>query len=264
MNILLPVLIVCAIGLIAGVGLSIASILMAVPVDQKETAVREALPGANCGACGYTGCDGYAKAVAAGEAPANRCAPGGGETARKLGEILGVSVEAQTPRVAVVRCLGHYDNTTDKMEYHGVMSCAAAAQHFGGVTACPNGCMGLGDCVNACPFGAIRVCNGVAMVDEEKCTACSQCVAACPKHLIELVPRQDVAVVRCRNRQKGAETRKVCKAGCIGCMKCEKLCPTGAITVTNFLAHVDYDKCTGCNQCVENCPVHVIVPLTKA
>ena len=173
MEILTPILIVGIIGLLAGVILAVASIVMAVPKDEKAEALEEVLPGANCGACGFSGCPGYAAAMAKGEAQPGLCSPGGAEVAQKCAEILGggdVQVEYKT---ALVHCLGSYDNTTDKMLYDGIQSCSAAAFLMGGVTSCRFGCMGLGDCQRACQYGAITVCNGLARIDPAKCKGCS-------------------------------------------------------------------------------------------
>ena len=160
--------------------------------------------------------------------------------------------------MAVVRCSGSADYTSDKMEYAGIQSCSAAVLLAGGPASCQYGCMGLGDCVNACQYGAIEICNGVAHIDPARCKGCSMCVAACPKHLITLVPYRPLAVVRCSSCDKGAQTNKVCKIGCIGCMKCEKICESDAIHVKDFHAVVDPEKCTGCGKCAEVCPRHVI------
>ena len=167
------------------------------------------LPGANCGACGFSGCDGYAAALAHGEAKVGLCSPGGAECAEKISAYLGVdnaSVEAKT---ALVHCLGSYDNTTDKVVYEGIQTCAAAVMVAGGIASCQYGCMGLGDCMRACQYGAISICNGVAKIDPHKCKGCSMCVAACPKHLISFVPLKSQAVLRCSNCDKGAMTNKV-------------------------------------------------------
>lgn len=255
---LLPVLFVAGIGLLAGLILSFASVLMAVPKDQKAEKLREMLPGANCGACGFSGCDGYAAALAKGEAKPGLCTVGGTETAKKLAEYLGVDAGSVEQRRAVVRCLGSYDNTSDKVQYEGVPSCAAAARLAGGPANCSYGCIGLGDCAEACQFGAIGIRNGAAMVVPERCTGCSQCAQACPKQLITMVPVKKQAVVLCSSCDKGNVLGKLCSAGCIGCMKCEKACSHDAIHVTNFLASVDPQKCTGCGECAAVCPRHVI------
>ena len=150
--------------------------------------------------------------------------------------------------------MGSLDNTSYKAEYSGVKSCAAAAKVGGGLTACSFGCMGLGDCEAACPYDAIHVCNGVAVVDEKKCKACAMCVKACPRKIISIVPLKNSAVIRCSNKDKGAAARKACTSACIGCKKCEKNCPTGAVTVKDFCATVDPKLCNGCGACVDNCP----------
>ncbi len=251
------IIIVSVIGLIAGLGLAIASIVMAVPKDEKAEEIQACLPGANCGACGFSGCAGYAAALAKGEAKVGLCSPGGAEVADAIGAILGVSgtVEAKT---ALVHCIGSYDVTSDKMEYDGLKSCAAASLVAGGTSSCRYGCMGMGDCMAACQYGAIKICNGVAMIDPKKCKGCSQCIAACPKHLISFVPLKKQAVVRCSNCDKGALVNKVCKVGCIGCMKCTKVCEVQAVTVSNFKATVDPEKCIGCGKCKDVCPRHII------
>ena len=261
MNFITPILIVGIIGLLAGVVLAVASILLAVPKDETAEALEEILPGANCGACGFSGCSGYAAAMSKGEAKPGLCSPGGEETAQKFAELLGsgeVSVEYKT---ALVHCMGSYDNTTDKMIYDGIESCSASTFLAGGISSCRYGCMGMGDCVRACEYGAVSVCNGVARIDPQKCRGCSKCVEACPKGLIKFVPLKRQAVVRCSNCDKGRDTMQVCKIGCIGCKKCEKTCEDGAITVQDNLARVDPQKCTGCGKCAEACPRNVITML---
>lgn len=261
MEILTPILIVGIIGLLAGVILAVASIVMAVPKDETAQALEEILPGANCGACGFSGCPGYAAAMAKGEAQPGLCSPGGAEVAQKCAELLGGGDVQMEYKTALIHCLGSYDNTTDKMLYDGIPSCAAAAQLMGGITSCRYGCMGLGDCQRACQYGAITICNGLARVDPGKCKGCSKCVAACPKGIISLVPLKKQAVVRCSSCDKAKGTMAVCNIGCIGCGKCARTCQFGAVTVENGVAKVDPQKCTACRQCVEACPRHVITLL---
>ena len=251
---LIAVAVVAGIGLLIGLILSIASIVMAVPKDKKAEALLEVLPGANCGACGFSGCAGYADALAKGEAEVGMCPVGGEQVASMTAVILGVDPGKTEKKCAVVRCMGSLDNTEYKANYQGIQSCAAAAKIGGGLTACAFGCIGLGDCEKACPYDAVRVCNGVAVVDSDKCKACSLCVKACPRGIIALAPVKDMAIVRCSNHDKGALTRKLCKTGCIGCKKCEKSCEQGAVTVKDFCAYVDPAKCTGCKACVDACP----------
>ncbi|MBR1534251.1 MAG: RnfABCDGE type electron transport complex subunit B, partial [Ruminococcus sp.] len=207
-GILIAVALVAGIGLLIGLILSIASIVMAVPKDEKAEQILEALPGANCGACGFSGCSGYANALAKGEAEVGMCAPGGLSCTKEISKILGIEAKGAEPKVAVVKCMGSLDNTSYKAEYSGLRSCAAAMKIGGGLTACSYGCMGLGDCEAVCPYDAIHVCNGVAVVDKDKCKACTLCVKACPRQIIEIVPLKNQAIVRCSNHDKGAVTRK--------------------------------------------------------
>lgn len=258
MEILVPVIIVAVIGLIGGIMLSLASHFLAVKVDERVSKVREVLPGANCGACGYTGCDGYAAAVASGEAELSKCAPGGANVASAIGEIMGASVGDVRRKYAVVMCHGSGEYTSDKFEYHGINSCAAAALLAAGPASCRYGCMGLGDCALVCEYGAVRTENGVTFIDRELCKGCGKCAAVCPKHIIRVIDADERAVVHCMNTDKGAETRKYCKTGCIGCMKCMKVCEHDAVKVENFVATVDNDKCIGCGKCEEACPQHII------
>lgn len=262
--ILLPVILVAGIGLVLGLGLAITSKIMAVPVDEKAEAITECLPGANCGACGFSGCAGYAAALSSGKATeTNLCAPGGNAAAAQIAEILGTAPASVLPTVAVVHCLGNSTNSEDKMNYQGVSSCRMASQLFGGAKECTYGCLGLGDCVDACDFEAIHICDGVARISTIACHSCKKCVKACPKGLIKMVPLNVTqAAVLCNNKEKGAVARKHCKAACIGCMKCMKTCEHDAIKVENFLATVDPEKCIGCGKCHEVCPVGCIDLIT--
>ncbi|MEG1887362.1 MAG: RnfABCDGE type electron transport complex subunit B [Oscillospiraceae bacterium] len=259
MEILIPIIIVGAIGLVAGIGLAIASVIMSVPVDETRSKLREALPGANCGACGYTGCDAYADALASGEAKPGACTPGGEDTNSALGEILGVEVVASEKLTAAVLCNGTCDNTSEKMDYQGVSTCSGANMLYSGTKACNFACLGFGDCMSVCKFGAVSIKNQKAFINPILCTACGACVKKCPKSIIELVPQKSDVIVFCSNHDKGGVTRKVCTVGCIACKKCEKACEFGAIAVSDNLAKINYDKCTNCGKCVEQCPVHCIV-----
>ena len=252
-TIMLAILIVAALGLIAGLGLSVASALMAVPKDEKAEQIEEILPGANCGACGYSGCSGYAKALSKGVAALGLCSPGGESVVRAVSEILGTEPSDVEYKTALVHCIGSLDNTENCTNYQGIESCRAVAQLYAGEKDCSYGCIGKGDCLNSCEYGAISICNGVAKIDPKKCKGCSKCVKACPKNLISFVPLKKQAVVRCMNCDKGAVTNKNCKVGCIGCMQCVKVCEYGAIEVKNFVAKVDAKKCIGCGKCVDVC-----------
>lgn len=258
-QILIATAIIGAIGLLGGALLSVVSAICD-KGDENErlAAIRDALPGANCGACGYAGCDSYAEAVENGSAEPNLCAPGGKDTASKLSEILGVEIESNH-KIAKVLCAGCSDNVDTKYNYTGMPSCKAAAALGGGMSACDYGCIGLGDCAEICPFDAISIENGLAVVDKEKCTGCSKCVNTCPKSIIALVPYKKAAQIPCNNHQKGAIARKICKTACIGCSACARACEFGAITMDNFLGIIDAEKCTACGKCIAACPQKIIV-----
>ena len=258
--IIITTLVIAVIGAVVGAGLVFTGNKFHVDVDERETAVREQLPGNNCGACGFAGCDALAAAIAKGEAPVNACPVGGAPVAAKLGEIMGTSAEAMERRVAFVRCKGTCEVTHNQGNYVGVMDCRSAVLAGINVTDCTYGCLGFGSCVTVCPENAIRVVNGVAMVNRKKCVGCGLCVKACPRGLIELVPESKRVIVQCSNRDKGPQVKKVCSAGCIGCGFCQRVCESGAINVVANLANVNYANCTQCGKCVEKCPVKVITP----
>jgi Na+-translocating ferredoxin:NAD+ oxidoreductase RNF subunit RnfB len=258
--ILTPVLLVVAMGFVFAVILTIASKVFYVPVDETVTDLTAALPGANCGGCGFAGCSDYANALAAdpeGVGP-NKCPVGGADVAAKLASILGIEAGSTEPQVAVVMCNGNSANAKSFAEYQGPLTCSAAATLFGGNNACKYGCLGLGDCTRACNFGAIKVCDGVAVVARELCTGCGACASTCPKHIIRIAPAKNKVVVQCSNTDKGAQTRKACSVGCIGCGKCQKVCKFEAITIENNLAKIDPDKCKNCGLCSKECPTHAI------
>ncbi len=259
-TILLAVIVVAALGLLCAIVLVVASKIMAVKVDPRITAIRGCLPGANCGACGYAGCDGYAAALVEEEGvKTNLCIPGGKETAVQIADVLGVQAESVEHVVAAVHCRGTDSATEDKMDYNGISSCKASTLLYGGKGQCPYGCLGLGDCASVCPQGAICVEHGIAQVDARKCIGCGLCAKTCPKGLIEMIPVGATVLVACKNKEKGGAARQHCKNACIGCMKCQKVCPFGAVTVKDNLATIDYSICTGCALCSQVCPTGAIV-----
>ena len=259
MQILIPIALLLGIGVVCAVLLTLASVFFGVKEDETAVAIRDCLPGANCGACGYSGCDGYAKALADGSAQkTNLCIPGGDSVAQQIAQVLGVEAEDVVEKVAYVACNGTCDVVQQKYDYKGLQTCLAANLAYNGDRTCTSACLGYGDCMKVCPQDAIRIENGVAKVDPQACIGCGICTRECPNHIIKLVNDTTRVVVACSNHDKGAVTRKNCSNGCIGCMKCQKTCPHGAITVVNNLATIDYSLCTGCGACVEVCPVHCL------
>ena len=261
-TILLSIAVLGVLGALFGAVLAFAAKIFHVEVDPREAAVREALAGANCGGCGYPGCDGYAKAVAAGEAPCNKCVASGPEAAARIAEIMGVAASDAEKMVAFVPCSGCKDVAEMRFNYSGPEDCRAAML-FGGKSnkLCTFACIGMGNCVKACKFDAMHIVKGVAQVDRSKCVGCGACADACPKDIVKLIPEKQKLMVACRSQDKGGQVMKICKAGCIGCMKCQRECPNDAIHVENFLAKIDPEKCVQCGHCAEVCPRQIIKKL---
>ncbi|HEY8362712.1 MAG TPA: RnfABCDGE type electron transport complex subunit B [Tissierellaceae bacterium] len=257
-DILNPVLVLGGLGLGFGVLLSVSSIIFAVKVDPKIDEVRSVLPGANCGACGFPGCDGLARAIVEGKAPVNGCIVGGNPVAEKVANIMGAKAENIEKKVATVLCQGDCSKAKEKGVYRGIKDCRAANILQGGSKACSYGCLGCGTCKDVCQFDAIEMRNGVAFVNKDKCTACMKCIEVCPKKIIELVPYDNHYVVKCKSNDPGKVVRSKCSIGCIGCQICVKNCPTQAIGFENYLAKIDYSKCINCGTCAEKCPTKAI------
>lgn len=260
MEILIATLVVGLIGLLIGITLVGAGAFFHVEVDERESAVRAELPGNNCGACGYAGCDALAAAIVNGSAPVNACPICSADATGAIGEIMGVSVSAAQRRVARVHCSGDCVKSPAKVGYVGIQDCRAAALAGLSPSACAYGCLGFGTCAKTCPQDAISMVDGLARVRPAACVGCGLCVSACPQGLISLVPA-GVFSVSCSSHDKGPAVKKVCAAGCIGCGLCVKQCEYGAVTLENNLAVIDPDKCTGCGKCAEKCPVKVILPV---
>lgn len=263
MDFVLRVLFFLVIGAVSGGLLTIAGKLFFVKTDETVEKITEALPGANCGGCGFAGCEAYASAIAKGEAKPNLCSPGGLEVNKTISAILGVAVEETEPVAAYVHCNGCNTATEDKYKYIGTKSCAAAEKFYNGKGSCSFGCIGFGDCVNACDSGGIEIKNGVAVINPAMCIACGKCIKACPNHLISFKKKSALAAVRCSSQDAGKITRTVCKNGCIACGICVKKCPEGAITINGNHAEIDYNKCVSCGACAEACPVKCIELLEK-
>ena len=266
-EILTAVAILGGLGLVFGLILAAASKLFYVHTDPRLYALNECLPGANCGGCGYAGCNGYAEAVLKGEAPIGKCNSGGNDCAQAMAEIMGQKAETVTRKVALVRCSGYkgVDETGKstgarmKGEYEGFQDCHAASKVGGnGPLSCKFGCLGFGNCVKACKEDAIKVVGGVAKVDSEKCIGCMACAAVCPRNLIIPVDYDKHVIIACASHAKGAVTVRGCSQGCIGCGLCTKICPHDCIHVENNLAVIDYSKCTSCGLCAAVCPKKLI------
>ena len=266
--IFMAVIVLGAIGLVSAIVLFIVSKKFAVKEDPRLAEVSSLLPQANCGGCGYPGCGGMADALVkgadAGSLDGLYCPVGGQEMMGQIADLLGMAIANSEPMVAVVRCNGTCVSRPRIAEYSGLRTCSAINACGAGETACGYGCLGCGDCVSACQFGAISINQetGIAEVDENKCTSCGACVKACPRHIIELRkkgPKNRRVYVSCVNKDKGPIAMKACKVSCIGCGKCEKECAFGAITVEGNVAYIDHTKCRLCRKCVKVCPRNAIV-----
>jgi len=258
-DVLMPVYIVGGLGLVFGVCLAYASKKFVVKIDERIAAARELLPGANCGACGQTGCDGFADSLIAGKSAINGCPVGGVELSKKLGKLMGIEASDDSDKkIARIMCEGSFDNCRNKYEYAGINDCTTAAVLHGGPSACSYGCLGMGNCVRACQFGAIEVENGLARVIDGLCVGCSICVSSCPKKIIKMIPAKSEYTVQCSSLDKGSVVKKSCSVGCIGCGRCFKVCPSNAIKLYGTLAEINPLLCTSCGECEKACPVKII------
>ena len=258
------VLTLCLVGIVAAVLLWVVAKKFKVEEDPRIDDVEKMLPGANCGGCGFAGCRGMADALVVRDDISDLyCPVGGPDVMKAVAGYLGKAAAEKEPRTATVRCGGTCDKRPRTNLYNGASSCAVASSLYVGETGCAFGCLGYGDCAEACAFDAIAVNpeTGLAEVDAEKCTACGACVKACPKGLVELRkkwPKGRAVYVSCMSKDKGAVVMKACKAGCIGCSKCVKACAFEAIKVENNVAFIDSDKCKLCRKCVNECPTGAI------
>ena len=249
---------IAAIGLVCAALLAFAERKFGVKTDEKTASAEAALPGANCGGCGYPGCAGYAEAVALRDAPLNKCGPGGQAVAEALARITGRDAGVSEPRTAVVRCGGGNVSAKRKSDYNGISDCGAAALVAGGWKECAHGCLGFASCARICPNGAIDMVDGVAVVNPAHCGGCGMCAAKCPRALITIIPRAHRAHILCNSPDKGAAVMKVCSRGCIGCGICVKTSGGATLKMNGFLAVTDYAQAPltddAANAAIAKCP----------
>lgn len=245
LSLLSATLILGGLGLLFGAGLAVASKAFAVYKDPRISKIEDVLPGANCGACGAPGCAGFAEGVVEGKYPVDGCTAGGAEVAEAVASIMGTEAGDMKNCVAVVRCRGDRDACPDRARYHGIRDCRAAALVDDGSKGCVYGCLGMGTCVEACPFDAMVMGeNGLPVVIEDRCTACSECVKACPRDIMELMPKDQHVFIACKSQDFGKAVKSVCKVGCIGCSLCAnpKTTAEGLITMDGKLPVIHYDQ----------------------
>ena len=258
MNILLPVLVLGALGIIFGLWLGFVQKLFFIKKDPRIEHIFSLLPGSNCGACGLAGCYGLAGALAKGEVKSITCPIVHEKEREDIAKILGITVSETEKRVATLIC-GGGTKCKDNFQYHGIEDCNIATLVMNGPKACSFGCIGFGSCVKSCSFNAIRMGkNGLPEIDSERCTGCGKCIKVCPKEILVLAPLKKVYSIMCNSHDKGPDVIKACKVGCIACGKCVKLCPVDAIELKDNVAVIDYEKCTNCGQCIEACPTKAI------
>jgi len=257
-GVIIATLVVALVGVLLGYALVFAGKKFYVEVDERVPQIRECLRGANCGACGYAGCDAVAEAIVKGEARVDACPGNSSVNIAKMAAILGKEAIDQVPQVAYVACAGTCGATSDKANYVGIHDCRAAV--LGGVTtsSCDYGCLGMGSCAKICPQGAISIKDGVAVVNRRLCVGCGLCAKTCPRGVIHMKETTMKVAVRCSNKDRGPAVKKVCTAGCIGCGLCAKQCPEGAIEMVGNLPKVDPAKCVACGKCAEKCPAKSI------
>lgn len=264
-SIIYPVAAIGGLGVVFGAGLGLAAKKFAVEVDETVELVLESLPGANCGGCGYAGCEAFAKAVVEGTVKPNACFVSNADQINAIADILGTTVEILDKQRAMVACCGTNENAIEKNEYYGILDCRDAALiPGGGSKSCGYGCLGLGSCEKVCVFGAMSIKDGVAVVDPDKCTACGTCVRTCPKSIISLIPATSTYHVNCMSQDKGKEAKTNCKVACIGCSICVRNCEVKAITMKNRVALIDQSKCVDCGVCEEKCPTKAITGIKSA
>jgi Na+-translocating ferredoxin:NAD+ oxidoreductase RNF subunit RnfB len=259
MNILIPILTLGFLGLIFGVGLALAAKRFTVVSDERLEKIHGLLPGSNCGVCGGAGCFGFAEGLLSGKMSIDACRVSAPEAKEQIAQLLGKAWQEKIKTVAVLHCNAG-KKVKDRFSYEGLADCVAANLFLGGQKECSWGCLGFSSCERVCPFGAIKMsAELLPVVDKDKCKACNKCVLICPKKLFSLVPIASDIYVACSSHDPAKIVAKVCPVGCIGCKKCESVCPAEAIKVIDNLAVIDYTKCTSCGKCVEVCPRKIIL-----
>lgn len=276
MKIFIPSLILFVLALIFAVALAYLGKKLAVKHDVRIDEVRARLAGANCGACGYPGCDGFAAALVEGKAELSSCSVTSAENKQEIASILGITAEGGSFKV-VVCCRGGND-AKDRYDYMGYGDCRSMQMLAGGRKQCRWGCLGMGTCVDACLQHAAEVnMRGYSEIHQEKCIQCGLCITACPKNIIKRVPDTAKYYVACSNHDRGKDVRDVCAKGCIACGLCVKACAAHmreladaageeipsepAIRLVDNLPVIDYDRCLGCGKCAEKCPRECILPV---
>lgn len=259
MNITYSVVGIGSLSLIFGIVLGIAAKKFHVAVDDRVEQIKENLPGANCGGCGFAGCEAFADAIVNHGAKITNCSVCNEKQINTIAEIMGVAADVGEKKVAFVRCQGNNTLAKSKYLYEGIKTCKDAHLVGGGPKACQYGCLGYGDCEKVCQFGAIKLEDGLAVIDPEKCTGCNTCSNTCPRNIIAMLPKSSTYQVKCISSDKGKEVKASCQIGCIGCGLCVKQCEVGAIKLENNLASIDPEKCVGCGKCKEKCPTKAII-----
>lgn len=259
-GILIPVVSLTVTALALGGCIVLVSKKFYVYEDPLIETITKLLPNANCGACGYPGCSQFAAALVETRNPQLACPVGGEAIAESIGPILGMKLAEAQPVVCAIRCQGTTKHAKETAEYHGIMDCWAAMQAFHGTKLCAYACTGLGSCLSACNYGALRIEDGLLHIDGDRCVGCGLCIQECPVKVLEMVPRSAWRYyIACSSKDKGAATRKYCDVGCIACKRCEKDCPAEAITVTDNVAVIDQNLCVACGVCIDVCPTKSIV-----